>query len=70
MCACMRACGTSRKQYIEMNDCKSPLIKLTHGVPQGSTLGPVLFLSYSNDIQIYYLVIVIKRNVTTDTRLT
>ena len=35
------------KQYIEMNDCKSPLIKLTHG---GSILEHVLILIYINDI--------------------
>ena len=41
---------STRKQYIEMNECKSPLITLTHGVPQGSILGLVLFLIYITDI--------------------
>ena len=41
---------SNRKQYIEINDCKSPLIKLTLGVPQGSILGPVRFLICINDI--------------------
>ena len=38
---------SNRKQYIEMLECKSPLITLTHGV---SILGPVLFLICINDI--------------------
>ena len=41
---------SNRKHYIEMNECKSPLIPLTHGVPQGSILGPVRLLIYSNDL--------------------
>ena len=33
------------KQYIEINDYKSPLITLTHGVTQGSILAHVFFSS-------------------------
>ena len=39
---------SNRKQYIQMNDCKSPLITITHDIPQrqGFILGLVLFLIY------------------------
>ena len=39
-----------RKQYMELYDNKSPLVNITCGVPQGSILGPILFLIYVNDI--------------------
>ena len=41
---------TDRKQYMELYDNKSPLVNITCGVPQGSILGPILFLIYVNDI--------------------
>ena len=43
---------SNRQQFVEINGTLSDTKLITTGVPQGSVLGPLLFLIYMNDIEV------------------
>jgi len=48
-CALISSYMTGRKQYVCFNGLNSRVLETHGGVPQGSILGPILFMAYIND---------------------
>ena len=41
---------SNRSQHVIVDGCRSKLVNVVSGVPQGSVLGPLLFLPYTSEL--------------------
>lgn len=48
--AVLKSYLSNRKFYVKVNESKSELCNISAGVPQGSVLGPILYLLYTSDL--------------------
>ena len=48
----MRSYLEKRKQYVSIHECNSHVKHVSCGVPEGSSLGPLLFLIYINNVRL------------------
>lgn len=48
----VRSFLVDRKQYVEVGGMKSETVEVRRGVPQGSVLGPFLYIVYTSDIRL------------------
>ena len=47
---CIKNYLTELRQFLRLNGCDSDTHIMTHGMPQGSVLGPTLFPLFTNDV--------------------